>query len=102
MRGVEEFQAAKLHEGNVTAGQLDLERAAVMRRPKQHGLVFQDRAALPVFQDTLHDVAGLIHLVPHADQFRALGRTAFRPKVLGETLGGEVDHAVCGGKDWHG
>ena len=64
--GVEEFQAAELHEGNVAPGQLDLQRAAVAGGAEQHRLLLQQRAALAVFQHALDDVARLVGLVAHA------------------------------------
>ena len=41
MRGFEELQAAEFDEGDVAPGQLDLQRAAMMRGAEQHGLVFE-------------------------------------------------------------
>ncbi len=41
MRGFEEFEAAEFHEGDVAAGQFDLQRAAMVRGPEQHCLVLQ-------------------------------------------------------------
>ena len=38
MSGLEELQPAELHERDVAARELDLERGAVVRGPKQHGL----------------------------------------------------------------
>ena len=86
VRGVEELQAAELHEGNVAPCQLDFERAAVVRGPEEDRLLLQARANLAVFQHALDDVAGLVGLVAHADQPRTLGRLAVRPEVLGEAL----------------
>jgi hypothetical protein len=65
---VEELEAAELYEGDVTAGQLDLERAAVAGCAEQHGLLLQIGAALPVLQHPLANVAGLIDFIAHADQ----------------------------------
>ena len=105
VRGIEELEAAEFDEGDVAAGQLDLERAAVARRPEQHGLLFQLRAALPVLQHPLDHIAGLIRLIAHAHQFRQFGRLAIGPEVLGEALGGQADDAIGGGEDglaWSG
>ena len=52
VRRVEEFQAAELHERDVAPGQLDLERAAVVRGPEQHRLLLQDRCQLSRFSST--------------------------------------------------
>ena len=41
VRGVEELQAAELDEGDVAAGQLDLERSAMVRGPEQDRLLLQ-------------------------------------------------------------
>ena len=65
MRGVEELQPAKFHERNVPPRQLDLQRAAVMRRSKQHRLLLQSCASLAVFQHALDNAAGLVGLVAH-------------------------------------
>ena len=99
VRGVEELQAAELHEGDVAPGQLDFERGAVVRRPEEHRLLLQACADLPVFQHALDDVAGLVGLVAHAYQPRTLGRLAVRPEVLGEALCGELDYAVGGSEN---
>ena len=45
VRGVEEFQAAEFHEGDVAAGELDLERPAVMGGAEEHRLLLA--AAVP-------------------------------------------------------
>ena len=99
MGAVKEFQAAELHEGNIAAGEFDFERPAVMRGAEQHRLLLQRRAALAVLQDAFDDVAGLVGLVADADEMRPLGRIAVGPKVLGEPLGREIDHAIGGRKD---
>ena len=43
--GIEEFQAAEFHEGDIAAGQFDFQRTAVAGGPKQHRLLFQQCAA---------------------------------------------------------
>ena len=83
---VEEFQPAELDEGNVAAGQLDLQRAAVMRGAEQHRLLLQRRARLAVLQHALDDVARLVGLVAHGDQLRPLADWRVGPEVLGEAL----------------
>jgi hypothetical protein len=70
--GIEELEAAEFDERDVAAGQLDLERAAMAGRPKQRGLLFQLRAALPVLQHPLDHIAGLISLIAYANQLRQL------------------------------
>ena len=99
VRGIEELEAAELHEGNVAAGQLHLERPAMMRGPEQHRLLLEADAGLAVRQHLLDDVAGLVGLVAHGDQLRPLGRGAVGPEVLGEALGGELDHRIGRGQD---
>ncbi len=102
MRGVEELEAAELHERNVALGQLDLERARVMRGAEQHRLLLQQRARLAVLQHALDDVARLVGLIAHGDEARTLGGVAIAPQVLGEALGGKIDDAVGGGEDRSG
>ena len=97
--GLEEFEPAEFHERDVAARELDLERAAVVRGAKQHGLLLERDAGLAVLQDPLGDVARLVGLVAHGDQLRALGRGALGPQVLGEALGRELDDGVGGRED---
>src|SRR5580704_16268871 len=99
VRAVEKLQTAELDEGNVAAGELHFERAAVVRSPEQHGLLLQQSADLPVLQHALDDVARLVRLVANADELRTFGRLTFRPQILGEAFSGEINHAVGGGKD---
>src|SRR4051812_37534920 len=99
MRRVEEFEATKLNEGNVPASQLDLKRAAVMRRSEQHRLLLQIGADLPVLQHSLSDITRLHRLVANADQFGALGGPTVGPEVLGETLTRKIDHTIRRGED---
>ncbi len=92
--GFEELEAAELHERDVAARQLDLERRAVMRRAEQHGLRLERDAALAVLQHLCRDIARLLALVAHVDELRPFRRGAVRPEILGEALVGEIDHAV--------
>jgi hypothetical protein len=71
--GVEELQAAELHEGNVAPRQLDFERCAVVRRPEENRLLLQACTNCTVFQHAFDDVAGLAGLVAHTYQPRSLG-----------------------------
>ena len=57
MGGVEEFQAAELDERDVAAGELDLQRPAVVRGAEQHRLRLQQRAGLALLQDLLADIS---------------------------------------------
>ena len=50
VRGLEELQPAVLHERDVAAGQLELERVAVVAGAEQHGLVAQRRRPLAVLE----------------------------------------------------
>ena len=97
--GLQEFEAAELHEGNIAAGQFHFEGPTVMRGPEQDRLLLQRRTALAVLQDAFDDVAGLVGLVADADQMRAFGRIPVRPKILGEALGRQIDDAVGGRED---
>ena len=92
--GLQELEAAELDERNVAAGELDLERGAVMRGAEQHGLRLEDDAAFAVLQDLFRRIARLLGLVAHAHELRPLGRRAVRPQVLGEALLGEIDDGV--------
>ena len=86
VRGVEELQPAELDERNVAAGQLDLERAAVVRGAEQHRLLLQRASRLAVLQHALDDVARLVGFVAHGDELRPLADVAVGPEVLGEAL----------------
>ncbi len=99
MGGVEKFQPAEFHEGNVAAGQLDLQRTAVGRGAEQHGLLLQQRSFLAIFKHAFDDVARLVGLIAHRDQLRLARRGAIGPEVLGEALLGQPNDAVGGGQD---
>src|SRR5258707_1014818 len=99
VRGVEKLQAAELDEWDVAAGEFDFQRPAMRGRTEEHHLLLKEGPFLAGLEDPLYDVAGLVGLVAHADQARLCRRGALRPKVLGEALPGEIDHAVCRGKD---
>ena len=68
MRGVEELEAAELDEGDVAAGELELERGAVVRGAEQHRLRFQRGARLAVGEHAGRDEARLIGLLGDGDQ----------------------------------
>ena len=97
--GFEELEPAEFHERNVAAGELDFERRAVMRRPKQHRLRLERDARFAVFQNLAGDITRLIGLVAHVHEPRPLGGEAVRPEILGETLLRGVDDGVRGGQD---
>jgi hypothetical protein len=99
VRGVEEFETAVFNEWDIPPRQLDFDRSAMMRRAEQDRLLLQRRPALPIFQDTLHDVARLIGFVAHADEPRSCAGISVGPKVLGEALSCQTDHAICRRED---
>ena len=72
---------------------------AVMGRAKQHGLRFEANASFAVGKDRFDDVAGLCGVIGHIDKRRKIGRSAVRPEVFGEPLGGKIDDGIGGGKD---
>src|ERR1700756_2113558 len=70
VRGVKKLQAAELHEWNVAARELDLQRPAVRRGAEEHRLLLEEGPFLSAFEDTLDNVTRLIGLVAHGDQSR--------------------------------
>ncbi len=96
----EELEAAELDEGDVAAGQLDLERAGMMRGAEEHRLLLQLHAGLAVFQHPVDDVIGLAGIVEHPGQHRLAAALAAGPQVLGVALGGEADDGVGGVEDF--
>src|SRR5437868_7748144 len=72
----------------------------MMRCAEEDGLLPQRRSPLAVLQHALHDVAGLVSFVPHADKLRSGGGVSVRPEVLGEALSRQIDYAVCSREDW--
>ena len=99
MGAVEELQPAKLDEGDVAPGELDLEFGRMRGGAEQHGLLLQRRAALAAGEDAFDHVAGLTGLVLNRHQPRLFRRYAFGPQVLGETLLALGDHRVGGFED---
>ena len=83
---LDELQPAVLVEGDLLPGQFHLHGQAVVRGPKQHGLLLQGDARLAVSEDLLDDVAGLGVLVGTGDQPRPLALRPARPQLLGVTL----------------
>ena len=89
-----ELEPAVLVEGDLLPGQLHLHGQAVVRRPKEDGLLFQGNARLAMPEDLLDDVAGLGVLVGTGDQ---PGRFSFRParmQVLAVALRRLGDHRL--------
>ena len=99
VRGFQELQAAELHERDVAAGELDLERPAVMRGAEEHRLRLQRGARLPRRQHLGADVVGLRGLVGDGDEQRPRVRPPFGPELLGEALARLADHRVGGRQD---
>jgi hypothetical protein len=99
MRRLEESQAAKLHEGNVAAAQLDLQGVAVMGCAEEHRLLFQQDASLALFQNAIRDKAGLGILVVHGDQTRPRSPFARAEEILGESLGRQTDDRIGRGQN---
>ena len=71
--GLEEAQAAVLHEGDLAPRELHLEGVAVMGRAEEHGLAPQVDACLPMGQHPLHHVVDLPGLVRHRHEIGSLG-----------------------------
>jgi hypothetical protein len=99
MRGFEEFETTEFDERDIAARELEFERPTMMRRAKQHRLCLECDAGLALLQDFSSDIAGLIDLVAHVHQSRALGGGAVRPQVLGEAFLCMLDHSIRGRKD---
>ena len=94
VRGLEKLQPAELHERDVAARELELERRAVVRGAKQCRLALQRDAGLAVAQHLVGDPRGLRRLVGHRHQRGPLRRRRIAPQLLAETLRGERDHGI--------
>ena len=68
-------------------------------RSEEHGLFFEERPGLAVFQDALDDKAGLVGLVADGDELRLGSGRPIGPEIFGKTLLGETDNAVGGGEN---
>ena len=101
VRRLQETQAAELHERDVAAPELDLQRVAVVGGAKQHGLLAQRHARLAPLEDPLDDVGDLRQLVADGGQHRAHAARAHGGQVLFVALAGgrERDHRVGGVQD---
>ena len=82
VRRLEETQAAELHERDVAAAELDLQRVAVVGGAEQHRLLAQRHARLAPFEDPLDDVGDLRQLVGDGRQQRAHAARARARQVL--------------------
>jgi hypothetical protein len=94
VRGLEVPQPAVLDERDVAPRQLELEQIGVVRRPHEHRLLAQGRAALARVEHALTDLGRLRGLVEaHHQLWRAPAR-ALRPQCLpvgaGRLLGDRV------------
>jgi hypothetical protein len=94
MGGVEKLEPAEFHEGNIAAGQFNLQRTAVMRCAKEYRLLFQRGAGFAVLQHTLDNETRLVGLVAHVHQLRLLGGGSIGPEVLGKPLGRKINHGI--------
>jgi len=94
VRRLEKPQPAVLHEGNAAPHELDLERRAVARAAKQHGLRFERDAALGVREHGLGNAPRLIGIVANGDEPRSPAARTLAPQRLAESLGRERDDRV--------
>ena len=78
----QEPQSPVLHEGDVPPGELQLEKVAVVRRPKQHGLPLEGDPLLAMVEDGSAHLVGLLGLVEARDQERPAVPGPFRPERL--------------------
>jgi len=83
MRGLQEFEAAEFHKGDITAGEFDFERSAVMGGPEQHRLCSEQNAPLTVLQNLVGYIARLIGLIADArsDQRFLVNRSSARSMI---------------------
>ena len=85
--GLEKAQPAELHERDVAAAELDLQRVAVVAAAKQDRLLAQGHPGLSPFEDALDDVVDLRPLVGDGGQHRLVDPGARRAKLLVEARG---------------
>lgn len=70
MPGVEDLQAAELHQLDVARSELDFESPTAVRRPEQDHLALQGVVPLAIGADLLGNVAGVVGVVAdHKDQW---------------------------------
>ena len=72
------FRPPILDEGDVAAGELQLQRGAVVRGAEQHRLALEEHPGLAVLEHALGDAARLVGLVADADQLGQVGRRGGR------------------------
>ncbi len=99
MRHLDEAQAAVLVEGDVTAGELHLERHGVVLGAEEHGLLLELRALLAVREDALADPLRLLVLVAAGGEDRAPAVGPVGPELFVAPLGRLADDRVGGGQD---
>src|SRR4051812_9606443 len=97
--GIEKLQTTKLDKWDVAAGQLEFQRTAMARGPEQYGLLLQQRARFPVFQNTFDNAAGLVSFIAGGNKLRLCARASIRPEIFSETFLRQIDHAVSGSED---
>lgn len=81
MCGFEELQTAVFHERDISSGEFDLERGAVVGCSEQDCLALKVNAGFAVFQNALDHVLDLRRLVGSADELGFLSRELRRKKV---------------------
>ena len=96
VRGLQELQAAELHERDVAPRQLQLERGAVVRGAEQHRLPLQRQPAFALQQHLVGHPAGLLGFVGQLTSCGVLPSTPVAPQRLGKALAGLRDHGVGG------
>ena len=101
MGGLEELQAAVLHERNLVAQQLELELRTVAARPEEHRLLAQSDSRLASREDPGDDVVRLRTVVRDRHQAGPGARAAARgqllavlPARLADQGVGTVEHAL--------
>ena len=97
--GLHKFQPAELNEGNVAAGELDLQHGAMVGGAEQDRLLLEGRAVLTIAQHRLDNEIHLPDVVGHRDQRRFCVCGAGGPQVLCEALARSADDGVGGGQD---
>src|SRR5437868_7426537 len=80
MSGIEKLQTTKFDKRDVAAGQLEFQRSAMARCPEQYGLLLQQRARFPVFQNTFDNAAGLVWFIAQRYKLRVCAPASDRSR----------------------
>ena len=99
MGGLDEFQPAEFDERDVAPRQLQLQGAAVVGSPEQHGLLLEGSAGLARRQHPAGHIARLGAVVMNGHQPRPLLRRPFAEEILGEALPRLLDHRIARRQD---